>query len=384
MYLVRLLQRSSSRSTTRISLTRHFTTLNRPNVSVVPSASVSSSVAAAPSSSLSLIQSSAIPSSAAVIPSSTSTTASFSSSSSSSSSVWSRAPSFLLSSYDPSSYSSPPPEPQYSLPDDDDSTSSDTYELFYFALRGRAEQIRFCLIEGNLPYKDRLLTQWQLRKLKATGSPISNINFLDAQRNSPLPFGGLPLLKKGREIFLGQTPAIIQYISEVGEGLLPKKDKWGPVERARAQMLVAGTEDLFQTYWPIKLDQNKYLYHSGSFPLTPGTNANYIAAPSNYLPDPFQQYSVPRNFRRNDLPRWLTYFEILLEKNQTIYSPNSLYFLTSEFTYIDLIIFAHLQACVSIEPQCLNSFTRLKKHYQLMEQRPKLKKYLETRPDSGL
>ncbi len=90
----------------------------------------------------------------------------------------------------------------------------------------------------------RNLSQWQLRKLKAAGSHISNGNFLAAQRESPLPFGGLPLLKrKNGNVSLAQTAAILQFVAEEGK-LMPSS----ALHRVRAQMLVAAGEDLFQTY----------------------------------------------------------------------------------------------------------------------------------------
>lgn len=246
--------------------------------------------------------------------------------------------------------------------------------------RGRAEQIRLLLVESGLPYMDRLLTQWQLRKLKAAGSPISNPNFLSAQLASPLPFGGLPLLKRGDELLLGQTSAILQYIAEKG-GLIPSSAEG----RAAAQMIVAGAEDLFAVYWPIKLDQNKYLYHSGSFPLTPGTNENYVAAPSVHLKAPYEQYSVPRNFRRGDLPRWLTFFEAILNKNQKRGGVGAGdFFVENKLSYADIVVFAHIQACVGIEKECLQPFPLLTAHYQRIGSREKIAAYLAKRPESGL
>lgn len=315
--------------------------------------------------------------------------------------------------YDKSNYQNMPAEPQYELPND---APPGTFELFYFALRqsntyhadtstisvsttnhhhqpdswlqlslfsfhlslspsgGRAEQVRLLLTECGLPYQDRLLTQWQLRKLKAVGSPISNPNFLAAQQASPLPFGGLPLLRKG-DLFLGQTTAILQYIAEEGK-LWPET----PAQRARAQMIVAGAEDLFQQYWPIKLDQSRYMYHSGSFPLTPGTNADYVASPSVHLKGPFDQYSVPRSFRRETLPRWLTFFESLLSTSEG----GSEYFVGGKLSYADIIVYAHLQACQTIEKDCLQNFPLLAAHYQRIGARPKIKAYVEARPQSGL
>lgn len=254
-----------------------------------------------------------------------------------------------------------------------------TLELFYFALRGRAEQIRLLLNEAEIKYEDRLLTQWQLRKLKAAGSPISNPDFLSSQLASPLPFGGLPLLKDG-DLNFAQTGAILQYIAQKGgKGLYPSDI----TAAARAHMLVAGAEDLFQNYWPIKLDQNRYQYHSGSFPLTPGTHQDYQAHPANQLKSPFDLYTVPRSFRRETLPRWLTFFEALLVQNQKS-NPTSPFFLGSERTYVDIVLFAHIDAVLTIEPECLKTFPALKKNYETVKELKNIKKYLSKRPASSL
>lgn len=207
------------------------------------------------------------------------------------------------------------------------------------------------------------------------GSPISNADFLSAQRASPLPFGGLPLLRrKEGDVNLAQTPAILQFVAESG-GLMPA-DALG---RARAQMIVAGCEDLFQNYWPIKQDQNRYLYHSGSFPLTPGTHADFVAAPATHLKTPFEAYTVPKSFRREALPRWLTYFENLLGDKR-----GGDYFVDNKFSYVDVVVFAHLQACTTIEPECLKPFPLLSAHLERIQNRPRIAAYLQKRPASGL
>jgi glutathione S-transferase len=250
-------------------------------------------------------------------------------------------------------------------------------ELFYFALRGRAEQIRLLLNEANLNYTDRLLTQAQLRKLKAAGSPISNSDYLSAQLASSLPFGGIPLLVHN-SLNLAQTPAILYYLANLKpeENLFPKD----LIEQSKAQMVIAGTEDLFQAYWPIKLDQNKYMYHSGAFPLSPGTNDDYRQFPSNYLAQPFHHYSVPRSFRREVLPRWLTYFEALIANNTS----STGYIVGKERSYADIVLFAHINQVLTIEPECLASFPSLAAHYHLISKRPRIAQYINTRPNSGL
>lgn len=251
-------------------------------------------------------------------------------------------------------------------------------------LSGRGEQIRLVLVETGLPYVDRLLSQWQLRKLKAAGSPLSNPDFLNSQIASPLPFGSLPMMRRRKDgLVLSQTIAILQFIAEEG-GLLPTSAR----SKARAQMLVAGGDDLFSHYWPIQLDKNKYHYHSGAFPLTPTNHADYVQAPATHLAAPFDAYTVPKAFRRETLPRWLTYFEALLQKGDALpgaaQKSKGEYFVDDRLTYVDLVLFAHFDACRSIEPECLKPFPLLAAHYERIAAREKIKAYLEKRPPSGL
>ncbi len=263
-------------------------------------------------------------------------------------------------------------------------SSSKGVELFYFALRGRAEQARLLLNDAGIPYTDRLLTQWSLRALKAAGSPISNPDFIKSQLESPLPFGSLPLLKDN-DLHLSQTPAILQYLAMKGDKEFNAGGLWPAtlVDQARAQQIIAGCEDLFQNYWPIKLDQNRYVYHSGAFPLTPGVSQDFIKFPSTYLPMPFANYSVPRSFRREALPRWLSYFEALIRKNQQTH-PNSPYIVGSSRSYADLSLFNGLDAVQTIDSECLEPFPALAKLYETIKNRPNIAKYLKSRPDSGL
>jgi glutathione S-transferase len=256
--------------------------------------------------------------------------------------------------------------------------------LFYFALYGRAEQARLLMQDAGIPYTDRLLTQWSLRALKAAGSPISNPDFLKSQISSPLPFGSLPLLKDG-DFHLSQTSAILQYLAMKGDLQYEGNGLWPSnfVDQAKVQQCIAGCEDLFQLYWPIKLDQNRYVYHSGSFPLTPGVSQDFVKFPSTYLPAPFSHYSVPRAFRREGLPRWLTYFEALIRRNQS-QNPNSPYLVGSSRTYADISLFNALDAVQSIDSECLTPFAALAKLYETIKNRPNIAKYLKNRPVSGL
>ena len=60
------------------------------------------------------------------------------------------------------------------------------------------------------------------------------------------------------------------------------------------------------------------------------------------------------------------------------------YLVGSSRTYADVVLFAHINAVVSIEPECLQPFPLLKAHYQRIGERPKIAEYMKKRPNSGL
>jgi glutathione S-transferase len=60
------------------------------------------------------------------------------------------------------------------------------------------------------------------------------------------------------------------------------------------------------------------------------------------------------------------------------------YLLGSSRTYADLVLFAHLNAIHTIEPDCLVPFPLLKAHYSRIATRPKIQAYINKRPQSGL
>jgi glutathione S-transferase len=56
----------------------------------------------------------------------------------------------------------------------------------------------------------------------------------------------------------------------------------------------------------------------------------------------------------------------------------------NQLSYVDVVLYAHFDACRSIEPDCLKPFPALSAHFARVGAREKLKAYLEKRPESGL
>jgi len=148
-------------------------------------------------------------------------------------------------------------------------------------------------------------------------------------------------------------------------------------------MVTAGVEDFFQKYWPEKIEQNKYLYPSFVVQPTPGNHDNYKTATPNFLPPPFNYFSPSRGFKRKVMPRWLSFFEALLKDNSKM-TTSSTYFVGDKLTYADISVFDALDTVLSLQPDALDTYPRLKGFLQRMEQRPRISQYINSRPRSGL
>src|SRR5690606_21902908 len=106
-----------------------------------------------------------------------------------------------------------------------------SYRLWYFPLRGRAEQIRLMLHEIDAPFDDRrVLGRDEFMQLKQQGP-------------SMLTFGSLPMLEDG-DLRLCQGPVILSYLA--------RKHGVAPAElqaAARADAIAWGAEDLRVKYF---------------------------------------------------------------------------------------------------------------------------------------
>ena len=106
-----------------------------------------------------------------------------------------------------------------------------TYRLFYWALRGRGEQIRLLLNELDQEYEDvHVDRDQQIAVMKKEGP-------------GTLYFGSVPMLEDG-EFRLVQGPVIMNYLGRK-HGLMPSELR----AAARVEALVAGAEDMRMAYF---------------------------------------------------------------------------------------------------------------------------------------
>jgi glutathione S-transferase len=109
------------------------------------------------------------------------------------------------------------------------------YRLYYWAKRGRGEQIRLLLSELDQPYEDVHLDGERFRELRA-------------RRPRVLWFGSVPMLEDG-EVHLVQGPVILSYLARK-HGIAPAS----LADAARADAIAWGAEDLRIQYFDVWRD----------------------------------------------------------------------------------------------------------------------------------
>ncbi len=80
-----------------------------------------------------------------------------------------------------------------------------------------------------------------------------------------------------------------------------------------------------------------------------------------------------------ELPKYLP----LIHKLLRMWSLEGPFFLGSQLTWADLICFDFMQSMLNIDPNILERFPRIKKHYEAVEKQPRIAAYLKTRPKTA-
>ena len=106
------------------------------------------------------------------------------------------------------------------------------YRLYYWAKRGRGEQIRLLLNELDQPYED----------VHVAGE---SFGALRARRPRVLWFGTVPMLEDG-DVHLCQAPVILSYLARK-HGIAPAR----LADAARADAIAWGAEDLRIEYFDV-------------------------------------------------------------------------------------------------------------------------------------
>jgi glutathione S-transferase len=182
-----------------------------------------------------------------------------------------------------------------------------TYELYYWpGIQGRGEFVRLALEEAGAPYRDVALVP----ETKGGGaSAVAKV--LNAKSLKRPPFAP-PILKAGRQ-FIAQTPNILLYLGS--HHRLAPRDEAGRLWVHQLQLTVSDFYlEIFSTHHPLG---DAYAYEEQK------------AAAKRRTKD----------FLSARLPKFLGYFERVLERNRT----RAPWMVGTQLTYADLSM-AHVLA----------------------------------------
>ena len=199
-----------------------------------------------------------------------------------------------------------------------------SYRLFYWALRGRGEQVRLLLNELGEDYEDVHLEHGQEYRQMRRGGP------------GTLYFGSVPMLQDG-DFKLAQGPAIMNYLGRK-HGIMPAD----PQAAAKTEALVLGAEDMRMAYFRLL-----------------GKDATERQA----------------KFVSGDWKdRWLPAWSGLLDLNG-----DTGYFVGTSLTQADVAVWDALDAIVTwVEGARFGAFGTVERFYESIRARPAIAKYLES------
>ena len=214
------------------------------------------------------------------------------------------------------------------------------YELYYWpGIQGRGEFIRLALEEVGADYRD-------------VGREPGGIDALmEAMAGKRGGFGSYapPMLKHGR-IFVGQSANILFYVGGV-EGLAPKSEQ-ARLWTHQIQLTIA---DLVVESHDIHHPLGSELYYE------------------DQKPESLRRAAV---FRRNRVPKFLTWFEGILKENPK----GDDHLVGARLTYVDLSLFQVVEglryALPKLMARTLRKYPRVSAVHDAVAERPRIKAYL--------
>lgn len=178
-----------------------------------------------------------------------------------------------------------------------------TYELYYWpGIQGRGEFIRLALEEAGMPYLD------VAKDAGGESAAVRKLQTLLEDAKTPRPAFAVPLLKAG-DLLISQTANILMFLG-AHHGLAPA-DEAGRLWTHQLQLTVAD--------WAVEI-------HDTHHPL----------GPTEYYQD--QKTEARKRselFLKHRLPKFMGYFERVLEKNPS----GSGFVIGPALTYVDLSLF---------------------------------------------
>lgn len=194
------------------------------------------------------------------------------------------------------------------------------YRLYYWAKRGRGEQVRLLLNELGQPYEDVHVAAESFRELRA-------------RRPRVLWFGAVPMLEDG-DVQLVQAPVILSYLARK-HGIAPARLP----DAARADAIAWGAEDLRIEYFDVWRDD------------TAARQASLV--------------------RGHWSTRYLPGFDDLLEQNGTGF------FVGDALTHADIAVWDILDSMTAwVADAALDGYPRIAAFFAAIKARPRIAAYL--------
>ena len=218
-----------------------------------------------------------------------------------------------------------------------------TYELYYWpGIQGRGEFVRLALEEAGASYRDLALVPEAKR-----GGAAAVVKVLNARSNRRPPFAP-PILKAGRQ-FIAQTPNILLYL---GSHLpLAPRDEAGKLWTHQLQLTISDLYlEIFSTHHPLG---DAYAYEEQKSAAKRRT----------------------KDFLSTRLPKFLGYFERVLERNRA----RGPWMVGTRLSYADLsmaqVIAGLRYAFPTATGKALGSRPRLRSLYDRVFERPRIALY---------
>ncbi|KAL9962462.1 hypothetical protein ACROYT_G031567 [Oculina patagonica] len=213
-----------------------------------------------------------------------------------------------------------------------------TYKLTYFDLRARAEPTRLVFAYAGVDYEDVRIS-WENRAEE----------WIPFQNSGKCPFGQIPLLEV-EGVTLCQSMTILRFVAK-RHGLMPSTD----LQQAIADMFSEGVYDL----------------------------ENEIVR-AIVTTDPEKQKALMEKFHQQSLPKACKYLEKILEKNPK----DEVYCVGNKLSFADICFFSFFNSYLGKGkpevPEVLKGLPRLTALYEKVRDEPKIKAWMEKRPETVL
>nr|XP_058952798.1 glutathione S-transferase-like [Pocillopora verrucosa] len=212
------------------------------------------------------------------------------------------------------------------------------YKLTYYNLRARGEPTRLVLAYAGVDYEDVRIP-----------FDLKSEEWLALKHSGKCPFGLVPILEV-EGVTLCESMAILRFVAK-RHGLMPSND----LQQAKADMFAEGV-------YGLENEIVRAIVHA----------------------DPAQQKVLMEKFNKESLPRQTKYFEKILEKN----SKDEVYCVGNKLSFADICFFSFYNSYIAKgqldPPDVLKDCPRLTTLYKKVRDEPKIKEWIEKRPETAL